>query len=44
MKTERKHINPLTQDPAPKKSSINSLCHFIMIMVMFVVNLIYKLN
>lgn len=32
---EIKHVNPLTQDLAPKKSL--SLCHFIMIMLMCVV-------
>lgn len=39
---EIKHVNPLTQDLAPKKSS--SLCHFIMIMLMCVVSLNNKLN
>lgn len=39
---ELKHVNTLTQDLAPKKSS--SLCHFITIMLMCVVSLNNKLN
>lgn len=39
---EIKHVNPLTQVLAPKKSS--SICHFIMILLMCVVSLNNKLN
>ena len=39
---EIKHVYPLIQDMAPKKSS--SLCHFIIIMLMCVVSLNNKLN